>query len=121
MLSREEPARLDRDRLQELYAELGEGAAENVICRALEEMAVRLAKVERAHRQGDASELRRNARSLAAISDPLGMTLLSRVAADVARCVEAGDPVALAATLARLLRLGERSLLAVWDIRDGPD
>jgi len=33
-------------------------------------------------------------------------------------CIDRADRVALAATLARLLRIGERSLGEMWDIQD---
>lgn len=46
------------------------------------------------------------------------MTALARVAGDVTRAIDANDAVATAATLARLLRVGERSLTAVWDLQD---
>ncbi len=43
---------------------------------------------------------------------------LARVAGDVARTVAAGDFIATGATLFRLMRVGERSLTAVWDLQD---
>ena len=43
------------------------------------------------------------------------MRTLARVAGDVTRCIDAGDGVALAAVLSRLIRIGERSLTAIWD------
>ena len=59
---------------------------------------------------------KRGARLLAAIADQLGMSTTAQVARDVTRCLDMADPVALAAVVARLLRSGERSLLAVWDV-----
>lgn len=46
------------------------------------------------------------------------MTALAQVAGDVAHTVDAGDAVAAGATLGRLIRVGERSLTAVWDQQD---
>lgn len=110
--------RLDPDRLGALYSQLGDTGAEDVICRAMEELAVRMAHCERLYRQGNWAELRKSARSLVAIADQIGMRLLSRVAGDITASIDAGDMVAVAATLARLLRIGERSLTAIWDLRD---
>ncbi|WP_010141063.1 hypothetical protein [Oceanicola sp. S124] len=118
VLTREEPVRLDADRLRELYTRLGDVGAEDVVCRAMEEIAVRLAHTERLYRQDRMAEMRKSARSLVAIADQVGMRALSVVAEDVTRCIDAGDPVALAATLSRLLRVGERSLIAIWDLQD---
>lgn len=113
-----ETVRLDHDRVEALYRQLGEVGAENVICRAIEELAVRLAHCERLWRTGSPEELRKSARSLIAIADQIGMTALARVAGDVTNAIDAGDPVALGATLCRLVRIGERSLTAVWDLQD---
>ena len=46
------------------------------------------------------------------------MTTLARVARDVLRPAPSHDAAALGATLARLVRIGERSLMAVWDLQD---
>ncbi|MEO9779236.1 MAG: hypothetical protein ABJH07_14770 [Sedimentitalea sp.] len=113
-----ETVRLDRDRLNALYVQLGEAGAEDVVCRAIEELAVRLAHCERCWRQGQIADLRKNARSLIAISEQIGMCEITRVAADVTATIDNGDDAARAATLFRLIRLGDRSLTAVWNLRD---
>lgn len=117
VLVQDEPVRFDPDCLQALYEELGETGAEDVVCRAMEELAVRLSLVERLFRQGKSGEMRKAARSLMGIADQIGMKTLRRVAGDVMVCIDAGDPVALAATLSRLLRIGERSLSEIWDLQ----
>ena len=113
-----ETVHVDQDRLGALIAELGEAAAEDVVCRAMEELAIRLAHCSRLHAAENWPELRKCARSLIAISDQIGMRVLARVAQDVITCVDADDPVAISATLARLLRIGEQSLTAIWDLQD---
>lgn len=118
VLAQTEQVRLDPDRLGALYHQMGEANAEDVICRAVEELAVRMAHCEKHWRAGDWITLRKNTRSLVAIADQIGMTKLSRVAADVTDAIDSNDAVAAAATLARLLRVGERSLTAVWDLQD---
>lgn len=117
-LQQNEAVRLDSDRLEELYVQLGEAGAENVVCRALEELAVRLSYTERCYRERRLQDMRKSARSLVAISDQIGMQMLARVATDVTRCIDENDHTALAATLSRLLRIGERSLNEVWDLQD---
>lgn len=118
LLQQTESIRLDAGRLEDLYVQLGRTGAEDVVCRALEELAARLAHTERCHRSGRRNELRKSARSLVAIAEQIGMQMLARVARDVTDCADTGDPVALAATLARLLRVGERSLSQIWDMQD---
>ena len=117
VLQTDERVRLDHDRLGELYERLGPSGAEDVVCRAMEELAARLAQIDRDYRTGHRSEMRKGARALAAIADQIGMSTLARVGRDVTRCVDMGDHVALTAVLARLFRSGERSLTAVWDMQ----
>ena len=117
-LIQSEAVLLDPDRLDGLYAQLGTAGAEDIICRAMEELAIRMAQCERMYRQEKWKDLRKLARSLVAISDQIGMTLLSRVASDVTRAVDGRDVVAIAATLSRLLRIGEKSLTQIWDLQD---
>lgn len=114
----DEPVRLERGRLAALYMSVGEAQAEEIICRAMEELAMRLALMERAYAAGEFAALSKGARGLVAIADQVGMTGLARVAGDVALCAERRDGTALGATLARLMRISDRSLTAVWDSAD---
>lgn len=117
-LVQSEQIRLDPERLSALYQQMGDANAEDVVCRAVEELAVRMARCEKRWRVGDWPGLRKDVRSLVAIADQIGMTRLSRVALDVTTAIDNNDAVAAAATLTRLLRVGERSLTAVWDLQD---
>jgi hypothetical protein len=58
------------------------------------------------------------ARSLIAIAEQIGMSDLARVAGDVTATCDSEDGVAQAATLFRMIRMGDRSLTAVWNLRD---
>lgn len=118
LLAQTEQVRLDPDRLGALYRQMGETNAEDVICRAVEELAVRMTQCEKHWRAGDWMTLRKSAKSLVGISEQVGMSKLSRVSSDVAEAIDNNDAVGVAATLARLLRVGERSLTAVWDLQD---
>lgn len=113
-----EQIQLDRVRLGMLYSQLGETGADSVICRAMEEIASRLAQCEKHWHARNYPVLRKQARSLIAIADQVGMHRLAQVARDVTICVDSKDDIAIAATLSRLLRIGERSLSAIWSIED---
>ncbi|CUH49859.1 hypothetical protein RUA4292_04060 [Ruegeria atlantica] len=117
-LEQKETVRLDTDRLNGLYHQLGDKNALDVLCRTVEELAVRLSNCERFWRQRDWAGLRKCARSLVAIAEQIGMTALARVAGDVAQSVDVGDAVATGATLSRLIRVGEKSLTVIWDQQD---
>lgn len=117
-LRHEEGVRLDPDRLMALYEDLGEAGAENVVSRAMEELSHRLAEMQRQYRDVEIDRFCRNARSLSRVAGQVGMVSLARVAQDVADCAASGERVALAATWARLQRLSDQSLVAVWDLQD---
>ncbi len=118
LLRQHERVYLDTSRLEELVLQLGAVNAEDIVCRALEELAARLAQTERCWRAEAWLEMRKSARSLIAIAEQVGMQLLARVARDVMRCIDDHDETALAATLSRLLRIGELSLSEVWEMQD---
>lgn len=118
LLEKNEPVQLDSGRLEQLYLQLGEAGAEDVVCRALEELAVRLSHTERCYREAQLGDMRKSARSLIAIAEQIGMGTLANVARDVTHCIDDKDAVATAATLSRLLRIGETSLHEIWDLQD---
>ena len=109
---------LDPDRLGALFCQLGDRGAEDVVCRAMEELAVRLADVDARFRAQDWPGVARLARSLIAIAEQIGMVGLARVAGDVAQSARAVDIPAVGGTLARLGRIADRSLTEVWDAQD---
>lgn len=118
LLAYSETVRVESEQLDGLYSQLGTSGAEDVVCRAMEDIALRMNKTVRQYRDGEFKALRKNARSLVAIADQIGLSGLSSVARDVTNCIDDGDHVALSAVLNRFLRVGERSMTAIWDLRD---
>lgn len=110
-----ETVNIDVDRLMLLMRDLGAAGAERVVDRAVDEIAGRLLLVETAWASADFATVERIAQSLIAVADQIGMHLLAHVACDVAGLAGSGDDTALAASVARLQRVGESSLLAVWN------
>lgn len=117
-MSIDEQVRLDRDQIEVLYRQLGAVGADKVVNHALEELAVMLSRVGKQYRESDFKELAAGARALAAVARQIGMTLLARVARDAELLSQSGDGVALGAVVARMERIGDRSLVAVWDLQD---
>jgi len=115
-LDHEEGVRLDAVRLVKLVTELGDRGAETMVSNTMEHMAMLLAEMEEQYVGGDTRELCRSARRLSRLAEAVGMTTLARVAGDVDACAGRNDMVAFAATWARLLRIAERSLTAIWDM-----
>lgn len=117
-LAHVEPVRLDRSQLEVLYQSLGPVGADKVVSHALEEIAVALSGLGRAYREGRFDDLRQAVHGLIALGQQVGMPMLARVARDVLELSTSHDSAAFGATLARLERIGESSLLAVWDLQD---
>ena len=114
----EEPARFNPDRLERLCAEIGEVRAEDEVARALEAISARLQEVEAINPLTGPEALARTLNALIAASDHIGMATLARVGRNVQACLTRGDAVALASTHARLIRIGDRSIHAIWDLED---
>ncbi|WP_246137999.1 hypothetical protein [Maritimibacter fusiformis] len=85
---------------------------------ALEELAAGLSRAGKQYRAHRFDQMRATLRALIAISRQLGLTSTARVARDVLDLSDSTDAAALAATIARLERIGESSLIAIWDLQD---
>ncbi|MDB5658875.1 MAG: hypothetical protein JWS10_1490 [Cypionkella sp.] len=105
-----ERVRQDAEPIATIYRNLGTSSAEQVVTRALAELALTMAGLAsqvRAHEMGD---LIRQLRRLQRMSENLGMVSLGDVAGDLRLCLDRADTTAFAAVWARLLRIAERSL-----------
>lgn len=111
----EETAGIDPESVARLYAELGDREADRVICDAMEDLALSLARIGRAYAARDMDAIMTLARGLERVCARIGLGKLERVALAVQVCAARGDGPGLDATLARLSRVGDRSLSAVWD------
>lgn len=94
-----------------MYRDMGTAQAEQVVTRALGELALTMAGLAQQVRSHDLTNLARQLRRLQRMSEHLGMISLGLVAADVRNCLEQGDSTAFSAVWARLLRVAERSLV----------
>lgn len=113
----DETVGIDPERLARLYTDLGDREADRVICDAMEDLALSLARIGRAYAARDLDGIVALAQGMAWVCDRVGLGKLGRVAHSVCICAERGDVPGLDATLARLSRVGDRSLSAVWDPR----
>lgn len=114
-LSVDEPVNIDMNRLEEIVSELGESNASDVIGAALEQLALALDRTLTAIERGELARAVTHAERLSRLSWQVGLVTLAAVAVDVGRCAEQRDLGALAATGARLNRIGNRSLTEIWD------
>lgn len=105
-----EHVRQDSEPIALMYRSMGTAAAEEVVTRALTELAMAMAGLAEQVRLQDRLDLGRRLRRLQRMADQLGMVSLAQVSADIRRCLDQGDPVAFAAVWARLMRVAECSL-----------
>ena len=106
---------LDPARLSEIYANHDALEAENLIGRALSELALLLTGLVRHYGQGDLVSFARDLGTLQMLVSALGMVGGAGCCGAVQDCLRSGDSTALAATWARLLRAGEQTMDADWD------
>lgn len=113
-----ERVRQDGEPIATMYRDLGTESAEQVVTRALGELALTMAGLASQIRAHDMADLSRQLRRLQRMAENLGMVSLGLVAADVRTCLERGDPTAFASVWARLIRIAERSLASDKELLD---
>lgn len=100
----------DAEPIALIYRSMGTAAAEEVVTRALGELALTMSGLADQVRGKETANLARQLRRLARMSEQLGLVSLGRVANDVRNCLEGGDLTAFSAVWARLIRVAETSL-----------
>jgi len=105
-----ERVRLDAEPIASIYRNLGTSSAEQVVSRALGELALTLAGLVEQVRQREFGDLGRGLRRLQRMADHLGMISLGLIAAEARICMDRSDATAFAAVWARLIRVAEASL-----------
>jgi hypothetical protein len=108
--------RQDVEPIATIYRNLGAASAEQVVARALTELAITMAGLASQVRSRDLGDMGRQLRRLQRLSENLGMVSLGLIAADVRCCLDRSDVVAFSAVWARLLRVAERSLASDRDV-----
>lgn len=107
-----ERVRQDGEAIAAIYRNLGTAVAEQMVTRALGELALAMAGIAAQVRAHELADLARQLKKLQRMAEGLGMVSLGAVSADVRDCLERGDSTGFAAVWARLLRVAERSLAA---------
>jgi len=108
---------MDPAPLTAMFASHSEKDAEAMVCRALEDMALRLDRLQAARRAGDYAEIPHSAKRIAAIAAGLGLTEVKTVAKNIAQAAESGCGIALGAVTARMERCFDTAVSQVWEFR----
>ena len=113
----EEQFQFDPSHIVVLFVEYGSRGAEQLIAETMEEIAVRLVAIEHGLRDQRTADLIADVRALAELARRVGLTGLRMVAEDLETCLPR-QGAARDAVAARLMRVGERSLTAIWDLEN---
>lgn len=110
--------RQDCEPVVAIYRDLGVVQAEQIVARALGELALTMSGLAAQVRAHQLQDMARQLRRLQRLSEQLGMLSLGDVAGDVRLCLDQGDSTAFSAVWARLLRVAERTLAADHSLID---
>jgi hypothetical protein len=108
--------RLDAGPVAAIHRDMGSAAAEQLVVRAMAEVALIMAGLVEQVQSHDLAGVPRQLRRLQRMAEHLGMVSLALVAAELRQCHDRGDATAFAAVWARLVRVAERSLTADQDL-----
>ncbi|MCU0827206.1 MAG: hypothetical protein MUE52_07315 [Tabrizicola sp.] len=112
-LAPREVVRQDVEAIAAIYRNLGAPTAEQMVTRALGELALTMAGLAEKVRCQDLRDLSRQIRRLQRLAEDLGLITLAQVAGDSRTCLDRADSTAFSAVWARLLRVAERSLAPI--------
>jgi len=107
---------IDAPRLEALFRQMGDRAAEGFVMDSIEDISDRLAEIELATRNSSLEDVPFKAGRVANLCDDIGLISLARVAGDLGAAATRGDLVAYRAVWERLVRIGDRSLAQVWEL-----
>ena len=105
-----EVVRQDVEAIAVIYRNLGAPVAEQMVTRALGELALTMAGIAEKVRAQELRDLARQLGRLGRLAADLGLLTLATVAGDARTCLERAESTAFSAVWARLLRVAERSL-----------
>lgn len=108
----------DRDPICDILATKGVLTGEAIICRALEDIAMRLDTLQEAVCAHAFEDVEKPAKRIRQVAAQLGLTDVTGSAMHVANTAHQRDGVALSATMARLERAFDIAISEVWRFRD---
>jgi cupin superfamily acireductone dioxygenase involved in methionine salvage len=116
MMERKECVEIDQAQLFQQFNLQADRDRHDLIFDVVEDIARILGRAEMQYLKTDYDSLHDSLDSVVTLAQKFGFGHLSRVAQDVKFCVDGNDLVAVSSTFQRLLRVGEQSLFAIWDM-----
>lgn len=109
-LTPHEVVRQDVEAIAAIYRNLGAPVAEQMVTRALGELALTMTGIVEKVRAQDLRDLARQLTRLGRLAQDIGLISLACIATDARTCLERADGTAFSAVWARLMRVAEQSL-----------
>lgn len=100
----------DVEAIATIYRNLGAAVAEQMVTRALGELALTMSGIVEKVRAQDLRDVARQLTRLARLAGDIGLISLASIAGDARTCLERADGTAFSAVWARLMRVAEQSL-----------
>ena len=116
MMERKVCVEIDQAQLLQQFNLQADRDRHDLIFDVVEDIARILGRAETQYLKTDYDNLRDSLDSVVTLSQKFGFGHLSGVAQAVKFCVDCNDLVAVSSTFQRLLRVGEQSLFAIWDM-----
>lgn len=116
MMERKECVEIDQAQLFQQFNLEADRDRHDLILDVVEDIAKILGRAEAQYLKMDYNDLCESLDNIITLGRKFGFGHLSRVAQDFQACVDANDFVAVSSTFQRLLRVGEQSLFAIWDM-----
>ena len=111
-------ARIDPLPYQSLVGQRGTSEAEEIVCRVLEDIALRLDLLQLAMSDHSFLEIAKQARRVQQVALGIGLTDVQKIAMNAAISAEQQDGIAVHATIARLERSFDVAVTEIWNLRD---
>ncbi len=119
-LKRQEPAHLDVRALELMESILGPERCREIMEETSFDLVDTLAAVEAHLHEQDYAAVRKECIGIASMSAQIGLDDFSLTARNVVDCINADNMEALPSVAARMMRLGEASLMSVLNLTEDP-
>jgi len=116
VLTIREPIHIDTNRLGHHLKRSVEQDVSDHVFHLADTMAQALGEAETNFLNNCFDRLVSTVQKIATLAEMCGFISVRTVAGDVSHAVQRNDAVAVSATVHRLLRIGEKSLYAIWDL-----
>ena len=118
MLQCPDRVHFDPEPLRRLFSEKELHLAEEVVCRMLEDIALRLDLLQSGLAAADFAHLQKPVKRIALVARELGLVEVAIAAEHVGTCLARADGVAVEAVIARLERGFDVAVSDIWSLRN---